>query len=89
MVLVARSLSLISPHHLVFRAENSNTHRHLTEFVGMDFEMAFIEHYHEVRSSGDFVFFLSFTTPPPSPTPGHGRDGPHVCAHFPRPVHAL
>jgi aspartyl-tRNA synthetase len=26
----------------VFRAEDSNTHRHLTEFVGLDLEMAFI-----------------------------------------------
>lgn len=32
----------------VFRAEDSNTHRHLTEFVGLDFEMAFKYHYHEV-----------------------------------------
>ncbi|XP_065176204.1 aspartate--tRNA ligase, cytoplasmic-like [Sycon ciliatum] len=32
----------------VFRAEDSNTHRHLTEFVGLDLEMAFNEHYHEV-----------------------------------------
>ena len=32
----------------VFRAEDSNTHRHLTEFVGLDMEMAFKEHYHEV-----------------------------------------
>eukprot|EP00475_Leptophrys_vorax_P029037 TRINITY_DN4234_c0_g1_i1.p1 TRINITY_DN4234_c0_g1~~TRINITY_DN4234_c0_g1_i1.p1 ORF type:complete len:537 (-),score=163.86 TRINITY_DN4234_c0_g1_i1:64-1674(-) len=32
----------------VFRAENSNTNRHLTEFVGLDFEMEIIEHYHEV-----------------------------------------
>lgn len=32
----------------VFRAENSNTHRHLTEFVGLDMEMAFMHHYHEV-----------------------------------------
>ena len=32
----------------VFRAENSNTHRHLTEFIGMDLEMAFEEDYHEV-----------------------------------------
>lgn len=31
----------------VFRAENSNTHRHLTEFVGLDLEMAFTHHYHE------------------------------------------
>lgn len=32
----------------VFRAEDSNTHRHLTEFVGLDLEMAFKYHYHEV-----------------------------------------
>ncbi|KAG8875397.1 hypothetical protein FRB97_005160, partial [Tulasnella sp. 331] len=32
----------------VFRAENSNTHRHLTEYTGLDLEMAFEEHYHEV-----------------------------------------
>lgn len=32
----------------VFRAEDSNTHRHLTEFVGLDLEMAFTYHYHEV-----------------------------------------
>ena len=32
----------------VFRAENSNTNRHLCEFVGMDLECAFTEHYHEV-----------------------------------------
>jgi aspartyl-tRNA synthetase len=32
----------------VFRAEDSNTHRHLCEFVGLDLEMAFNEHYHEV-----------------------------------------
>lgn len=33
---------------IVFRAEDSNTHRHLTEFVGLDVEMAFKYHYHEV-----------------------------------------
>ena len=33
---------------LVFRAEDSNTHRHLTEFVGLDIEMTFNYHYHEV-----------------------------------------
>lgn len=32
----------------VFRAENSNTHRHMTEFMGLDLEMAFEEHYDEV-----------------------------------------
>ena len=31
----------------VFRAENSNTHRHLTEFTGLDAEMAINYHYHE------------------------------------------
>jgi aspartyl/asparaginyl-tRNA synthetase len=32
----------------VFRAENSNTHRHLTEFTGLDLEMTIENHYHEV-----------------------------------------
>ncbi|KAF8357442.1 dars-1 [Pristionchus pacificus] len=32
----------------VFRAEDSNTHRHMTEFMGLDLEMAFKHHYHEV-----------------------------------------
>lgn len=32
----------------VFRAENSNTPRHMCEFVGMDFEMEIKEHYHEI-----------------------------------------
>jgi aspartyl/asparaginyl-tRNA synthetase len=32
----------------VFRAENSLTHRHMTEFMGLDLEMAFNDHYHEV-----------------------------------------
>lgn len=40
------SLSSIDP--VVFRAEDSNTHRHLTEFVGLDLEMAFKYHYQEV-----------------------------------------
>ncbi|KAL5111088.1 Aspartate--tRNA ligase cytoplasmic [Taenia crassiceps] len=31
----------------VFRAEDSNTHRHLCEFVGLDLEVAFKTHYHE------------------------------------------
>ena len=31
----------------VFRAENSNTHRHLCEFTGLDFEMCITEHYYE------------------------------------------
>ena len=32
----------------VFRAENSNTHRHLTEFIGLDLEMLITNHYHEL-----------------------------------------
>jgi len=32
----------------VFRAENSNTVRHLTEFTGLDMEMEILEDYHEV-----------------------------------------
>lgn len=32
----------------VFRAENSNTPRHMTEFTGLDLEMAIEEHYDEV-----------------------------------------
>ena len=43
----------------VFRAENSFTHRHMTEFVGVDFEMAFKEHYHEVLELlGEMFVFL-------------------------------
>ena len=33
----------------VFRAEGSDTHRHLCEFVGLDVEMALRDHYSEVR----------------------------------------
>ncbi|ODV89919.1 hypothetical protein CANCADRAFT_31018 [Tortispora caseinolytica NRRL Y-17796] len=45
----------------VFRAENSNTHRHMTEFVGLDLEMAFEENYDEVINvlSGLFIFIFS------------------------------
>ncbi|CCF32211.1 aspartyl-tRNA synthetase [Colletotrichum higginsianum] len=32
----------------VFRAENSNTHRHLTEYTGLDIEMKIHKHYHEI-----------------------------------------
>ncbi|KAF2756700.1 aspartyl-tRNA synthetase [Pseudovirgaria hyperparasitica] len=40
----------------VFRAENSNTHRHLTEYTGLDIEMAIDEHYHEVLRVLDGTF---------------------------------
>lgn len=45
----------------VFRAENSNTHRHMTEFTGLDLELTFEEHYHEVLDllSDLFVFIFS------------------------------
>lgn len=44
----------------VFRAENSFTHRHMTEFVGLDLEMAFQEHYHEVLDIFDELFVYIF-----------------------------
>ncbi|KAG2055846.1 hypothetical protein BDR06DRAFT_1006681 [Suillus hirtellus] len=34
---------------LTFHAEDSNTHRHLTKFIGLDLEMAIEEQYHEVK----------------------------------------
>jgi nondiscriminating aspartyl-tRNA synthetase len=40
----------------VFRAENSNTHRHMTEFMGLDLEMSFSHHYHEVLDVMDKLF---------------------------------
>ncbi|KAJ6131563.1 Aspartate--tRNA ligase cytoplasmic [Penicillium sp. IBT 18751x] len=45
----------------VFRAEDSNTHRHLTEFTGLDFEKTFQNHYHEVLDFAEdlLVFILS------------------------------
>jgi len=44
----------------VFRAEDSNTHRHLTEFVGLDLEMAFSHHYHEVLDTIGGMFTEMF-----------------------------
>lgn len=44
----------------VFRAENSNTHRHLTEFIGLDLEMQFESHYHEVLDVIDRMFIHMF-----------------------------
>lgn len=45
----------------VFRAENSNTHRHLTEFVGLDVEMRLSEHYYEVLDMAEGLFHFMFT----------------------------
>uniref|UniRef100_A0A6P6Y8E6 Aspartate--tRNA ligase, cytoplasmic n=1 Tax=Dermatophagoides pteronyssinus TaxID=6956 RepID=A0A6P6Y8E6_DERPT len=44
----------------VFRAENSNTHRHMCEFVGLDLEMEFQNHYSEVRRLISALFFHIF-----------------------------
>ncbi|RMY55752.1 hypothetical protein D0865_04003 [Hortaea werneckii] len=44
----------------VFRAENSNTHRHLTEFTGLDLEMAIETHYHELLRVLDSTFKAIF-----------------------------
>lgn len=44
----------------VFRAENSNTHRHLCEFTGLDFEMAIIEHYYEALEMMGNMFIYMF-----------------------------
>ncbi|KAK6542165.1 hypothetical protein TWF694_007930 [Orbilia ellipsospora] len=59
---LAKQMSVISDFERVyeigpvFRAEDSNTHRHLTEFTGLDLEMAFEEHYHEVLDMIDNMF---------------------------------
>ena len=45
----------------VFRAENANTHRHMTEFIGLDLEMAIEEHYHDVMELLDTLFKHIFT----------------------------
>ena len=44
----------------VFRAEDANTHRHLCEFTGLDLEMEFKEHYHEVLAVIGNMFIYIF-----------------------------
>jgi nondiscriminating aspartyl-tRNA synthetase len=44
----------------VFRAENSNTPRHLCEFEGLDIEMAIKEHYFEVLDVLHDLFYYIF-----------------------------
>jgi aspartyl-tRNA synthetase len=44
----------------VFRSEKSFTHRHLCEFIGLDMEMAFKSHYHEVLDVIDQIFINIF-----------------------------
>lgn len=44
----------------VFRAENSNTRRHLCEFTGLDLEMTILEHYDEVLTVMADMFVYIF-----------------------------
>eukprot|EP00171_Calliarthron_tuberculosum_P005145 IDg5145t1 len=44
----------------VFRAEKSNTHRHMTEFTGLDLEMEIKEHYFEVLDVIEALFVHIF-----------------------------
>ncbi|KAF2297189.1 hypothetical protein GH714_019118 [Hevea brasiliensis] len=44
----------------VFRAEDSYTHRHLCEFVGLDVEMEIKKHYSEVMDIVDRLFVTMF-----------------------------
>ncbi|KAH7175997.1 hypothetical protein EDB81DRAFT_896862 [Dactylonectria macrodidyma] len=41
----------------VFRAENSNTHRHLTEYIGLDLKMAIDTDYHEWLDETPIITF--------------------------------
>merc|ERR1740138_2022905 len=44
----------------IFRSEKSFTHRHMTEFTGLDMEMTFNDHYHEVLSTIEDLFLSIF-----------------------------
>ena len=44
----------------VFRAEDSFTHRHLCEFIGLDVEMAIKKNYFEVMDIVDRLFVTVF-----------------------------
>ena len=44
----------------VFRAEKSNTHRHMCEFTGLDMEMEINEHYSEILDVLDGLFTAIF-----------------------------
>ena len=44
----------------VFRAENSTTNRHLCEYTGLDYEMAFQDHYSEVLDVTSGLFGYIF-----------------------------
>ena len=51
----------ITLHPSVFRAENSNSHRHMTEFTGLDLEMAIHESYEEVVDTLDSLLLHIFS----------------------------
>ncbi len=44
----------------IFRAEKSYTHRHLTEFTGIDMEMTINQNYHEILDIFNFLFIELF-----------------------------
>ena len=46
----------------VFRAEQSFTTRHLTEFTGWDFELGFVESHHDVMDQEEGMIVSGFTT---------------------------
>ena len=57
MVGVFRKVFTVSP---VFRAENSQTNRHLTEFTGLDFEMGFIDSFEDIMAVEARLFQYMF-----------------------------
>jgi len=52
--------SVVADKEIECRAENSNTHRHLCEFTGLDFEMAIHEHYFELLDVIEAIFIYMF-----------------------------
>ncbi|WFD31277.1 aspartate--tRNA ligase [Malassezia sp. CBS 17886] len=63
----------------VFRAEDSNTPRHMTEFTGLDLEMAFQDHYHEVADLINQLFLFIFREVPKR----YGRELAAIRRQFP------
>ena len=55
-----RVICITPAHPPVRRAENSWTHRHLCEFMGLDFEMAINQHYFEVLDVVEDLFDTVF-----------------------------
>ncbi|EXJ85074.1 aspartyl-tRNA synthetase [Capronia epimyces CBS 606.96] len=63
----------------VFRAENSNTPRHMTEYTGLDLEMAINRHYHETMWLIDACLKAIFKTV----YERHRNDLETLRSHFP------